>query len=162
MLTNYDKALQTIEAWTNHRLCYGACVRISCLSHENLPRWTVLKQFYDELWDLFNLTIPLLTWHHTIRGDFIICGTYEFNIIERFKHSSCFEWVGMTVYRQHGELQQAVLRAVYLFANQGSFSSPISIFMAWLYLPLGAHPYYKYYPQNLYIYLNSWQFSPYC
>ena len=94
MLTNYDKALLTIEAWTNHRLCYGVCVRFSCLSHENLPRWTVLKQFYDELWGLFNLTIPLLMWHHTIWGDFIICGTLWVRHLRTFQAFLMFRMSG--------------------------------------------------------------------
>ena len=93
MLTNYDKALLTIDQ--SQALFWCVC-SVFLFEPRNLPRWTVLKQFYDELWDLFNLEIPLLTWHHTIRGDFIIYATYEFDIIKRLKHSPCFEWMGMT------------------------------------------------------------------
>ena len=118
MLTNYDKALLTIDQ--SQALFWCVC-SVFLFEPRNLPRWTVLKQFYGELWDLSNIKIPLLTLYHTIRVDVIIYATYEFDIIIRLRHSSRFEWLGITdnmatCCRRRGGSMCCII--MYLFAHQ--------------------------------------------
>ena len=118
MLTNYDKALLTIDQ--SQALFWCVC-SVPLFEPRNLRRWTVLKQFYGELWDLSNIKIPLLTLYHTIRVDVIIYATYEFDIIIRLRHSSRFEWLGITdnmatCCRRRGGSTCCII--MYLFAHQ--------------------------------------------